>query len=146
MSPRSLDPATVHARLRNLEDLLEALELLGGVSGDQLRRDVVTRLAAERVLTQLVDLVVAVCSHLAAAQGARSPSTYREAVEETRAAGVIDAELAASLSAAVGVRNLLVHHDGRVDLDIVAAALPRAGRDITAFIGSVAAWLADADD
>ena len=79
MSPSSLDPATVQARLR-LEDLSEALEVLGGVSGDQLRRDVVTRLPAERVLTQPVDLV--------------------------------------------------------------AAALPQAGRDIAASTRSVAAWLA----
>ena len=142
MTPRPLDPATVHARLRSLEELLEALEVLGQVDGDRLRREVVTRLAAERVLTQLVDLVVAVCSHVTAAQGGRLPATYRGSLEAVRAAGVIDGDLAASLSAAVGMRDLLVHHYGRVDLDIVAAALPEAGRDIAAFVRSVSSWLA----
>lgn len=51
MTPRALDPATVHAKLRALEDLLDALSLIGEVSGDGLRREVLTRLAVERVLT-----------------------------------------------------------------------------------------------
>lgn len=143
MTPRPLDPATVQARLRGLEELLDAVDALAGVDGDRLRAEVLTRLAAERVLTQLVDLVVAVCSHLAGAQGGRVPTTYRESIEAVRAADVVDAELAASLSAAVGMRNLLVHHYGRVDLDIVAAALPEAGRDIAAFVRSVSSWLAE---
>lgn len=141
MTPRTLDPATVREKLQLLEELLGALGEVGDVSEDRLRADVVIRLAVERVLTQSVDLVVSVCSHVASAELQRVPTTYRAAITDAAAAGVIGDDLARSLVAAVGMRNVLVHEYARVDLALVAAAVPVAGADLTAFIRQVASWL-----
>lgn len=141
MTPPPLDPGTVHARLASVEELVAALRLVRGVDGDRLRADVLTRLAVERALTQAVDQLVAVCSHVVVAEGGRAPSTYREAVLSAADTGVLDAELARSLAAAVGLRNLLVHEYARADLDLVAAAVPAAERDLDGFVRQVAGWL-----
>jgi uncharacterized protein YutE (UPF0331/DUF86 family) len=143
MTPRALDAAPVREKLRLLEEPLDALALVGEVTADRLQSDVVTRLAVERILTQAVDLVVSVCSHVASAEGPKVPTTYRDAIIDAATAGLIDDDLAASLGAAVGLRDVLVHEYARVDLGRVAAAVPVAARDLSAFVRQVAGWLVE---
>ena len=64
MTPRPVDVASVQAKLRSLDELGSALRLVGEVDGARLEQDVLLRLAVERALTQAVDLIVAVCSHV----------------------------------------------------------------------------------
>lgn len=139
MSPRDLDADVVQARLAQLRELVDVLEGLGDI-GD-LRTDAVRRLAVERILTQSVDLVVDVCSHLLATQTGRVPTTYRESVEQLGVIGILDPETVQELVLAVGMRNILVHEYLTVDLDIVARAAQAAPRLYSAFLRSVAQWL-----
>lgn len=141
MTPRPVDVVSVQAKLRSLEELLGALRLVGEVDGVRLGQDVLLRLAVERALTQAVDLVVAVCSHVLAAETATVPTTYRDAVRAAADHGLIGTELARSLAAAVGLRNILVHEYTRADLSIVAAAVPVAQRDLADFVRQVAGWV-----
>ena len=140
MTPRPVDVASVQAKLRSLDELGSALRLVGEVDGARLEQDVLLRLAVERALTQTVDLVVAVCSHVVAAE-TTVPTTYRDAVRAAAEHGLIGTDLARSLVAAVGLRNILVHEYARADLSIVAAAVPTAQRDLADFVRQVASWL-----
>ena len=72
MTPRRR--ASVQARLRSLHELLGALRLVEEVAADRLRQGLLLRLAVERALTQAVDLVVAVCSHVVAAETTTVPT------------------------------------------------------------------------
>ncbi|WP_158550733.1 DUF86 domain-containing protein [Geodermatophilus sp. TF02-6] len=141
MTPRPVDVASVQAKLRSIDELLGALRLVGEVDGVRLERDLLLRLAVERALTQAVDLTVAVCSHVLAAETTTAPTTYRDAVRAAAEHGVITAALAESLVAAVGLRNILVHEYARADLSIVAAAVPVAQRDLADVVRQVARWL-----
>lgn len=147
MTPRALDVATVQQKLQLLEELLDALALVGALTVERLRSDVVVRLAVERILTRAVDLVVSVCSHVVSAEGQaegqRVPTTYRDAIRDAAATGLIGDDLAASLGAAVGMRNVLVLEYARIDLGRVAAAVPAASRDLSAFVRQVAGWLVE---
>jgi uncharacterized protein YutE (UPF0331/DUF86 family) len=141
VTPRPVDPASVQAKLRSLDELGSALRLVGEIDGARLAEDVLLRLAVERALTQAVDLMVAVCSHVLAAETTTVPMTYRDAVRAAAEHGLIGTDLATSLVAAVGLRNILVHEYTRADLSIVAAAVPVAQRDLTDFVRQVASWL-----
>ena len=141
MTPRPVDPASVQAKLRSLDELGSALRLVGEIDGARLAEDVLLRLAVERALTQAVDLMVAVCSHVLAAETTTVPMTYRDAVRAAAEHGLIGTDLATSLVAAVALRNILVHEYTRADLSIVAAAVPVAQRDLTDFVRQVASWL-----
>ena len=92
MTPRAVDPATITAKLEPVEDLLDALAVIGPVDGGRLRAEVVTRLAVERVLTQVVEQVADVCAHVVSAVSRRSATTYRAAVTDAADAGLIDAD------------------------------------------------------
>ena len=141
MTPHPIDVASVQAKFRSLDELLGALRRVGEVDGARLGQDVLLRLAVERALTQAVDLVVAVCSHVVAAETTTVPTTYRDAVRAAAEHGLIGTDLARSLVAAVGLRNILVHEYARADLSIVAAAVPTAQRDLADFVRQVASWL-----
>jgi uncharacterized protein YutE (UPF0331/DUF86 family) len=141
VTPHPIDVTSVQAKLRSLDELLGALRLVGEVDGTRLGQDVLLRLAVERALTQAVDLVVAVCSHVVAAETRTVPTTYRDAVRAAADHGLIGTDLARSLVAAVGLRNILVHEYARADLSIVAAAVPVAQRDLADFVRQVASWL-----
>ena len=143
MTPRTLDPATLREKLRLVEELLDALALVGGVTAERLTTEVLTRLAVERILTQAVDLVVSVCGHVVSAEGRQVPATYREAIRGAATTGLIDDSLATSLGAAVGLRNVLVHEYARVDLARVAGAVPVAASDLAEFVRQVARWLSE---
>jgi uncharacterized protein YutE (UPF0331/DUF86 family) len=141
VTPRPVDVASVQAKLRSLDELLGALRLVGEVDGARLGQDVLLRLAVERALTQAVDLVVAVCSHVLAAETTTVPLTYRDAVRAAAGHDLIATDLADSLAAAVGLRNILVHEYARADLSIVASAVPVAQRDLADIVRQVAGWL-----
>ena len=141
MTPRPVDVASVQAKLRSLDELLGALRLVGEVDGRRLGQDVLLRLAVERALTQAVDLIVAVCSHVLSAETTAVPTTYRDAVRAAAEHGLIGTDLARSLAAAVGRRDILVHEYARADLSTVAAAVPVAQRDLADVVRQVASWL-----
>ena len=145
MTPRRLDPETVEARLRLMRDLLDDLVALGPVPGQRLRDERLLRHAIERILTQLVELAAGINSHIVAVTLGHAPRTHRDSFTDAARAGVIKEELAAMLTPAVGMRNLLVHDYAAVDLDLVGEAVPRAIDDMGAYVRALAEWLAQQD-
>lgn len=57
-------------------------------------------------------------------------------------AGVLEAALAARLKPSVGMRNVIVHGYVRLDLDLVATAVPEAIDAYRAYVTAVAGALA----
>jgi uncharacterized protein YutE (UPF0331/DUF86 family) len=141
MSPRELDRAMIHAKLRVLRDLLEDLEPLRNISAERLGTERLTRYAVERILTQLVDVAVSVNSHVSAALAARGPADYRESFELAARAGLISEPLARELAPSVGLRNVLTHEYVGVDLAIVAGSIGRAVDGYRRYVEEVARFL-----
>lgn len=126
-----------------MRELLGDLDdLVGTPTGEELRSDRARRLIAERILTQLIDIAVGVNSHLAAVQLGRAPRDHRESFDMAAEAAGIPTEVARSLRDAAGLRNVLVHAYLEIDLDLVAAAVPRARESFASYIRAVAAFLA----
>lgn len=138
MTPAPVDHGMIAGKLRLMRGLLDDLEAVGEITADRLVQDRMLRHAVERVLTQLVDLAVSVNSHIASARLGRAPASYRESFGLAAQAGVIDTELAARLAPAAGLRNILVYEYTEVDLAQVAAAVPPALRDFSAYVAEVA--------
>ncbi|ANS77938.1 hypothetical protein SGUI_0542 [Serinicoccus hydrothermalis] len=138
MTPCDLDADVVLARLAHLDELMRILTDMGRPT---LAGDPVARLATERILSQSVEIVVDICSHVMATQSGRAPATYREAVEGAASVGVIPPETAADLGRAVGMRNILVHEYLAVDVTLVERAAADAPELLGDFGRTVAGWL-----
>ena len=58
-------------------------------------------------------------------------------------AGAIDAGLTDELVGSVGMRNVIVRHYIQLDLEIIAAAVPRAIQGYRSYVSAVAAFVVD---
>lgn len=141
MTPPSLDIAACEAKLVLLADLLADLERQGEPEGADLRHDRDRRHVVERILTHLVDIAAGLNATLARGAGLRAPTGYRDGFELLGRGDVLDPGLTERLLPSTGMRNLLTHEYGRIDLDLVAAAVPQARRDFADYVRAVRARL-----
>ena len=118
-----VDPESIDARLERLADLLEESERIragGRATYDAGFRD---RLAAQHAIQLAIQICVDIGAHLIAELGLRMPDDYKGVFEALREPLELDAELVTDLSAAAGMRNVLVHAYLEVDDDRVWDAL-----------------------
>ncbi len=134
MTPPRLDVDACQEKLALLADLVADLDRYLDVTGGGLRADRDRRHVVERILTQLVDIASSLNSLLARGLGHRAPTGYRDGFELLRDLGVLPPDLVERLLPSVGMRNLLTHEYGRIDLDLVAAATPAAQRDYASYV------------
>lgn len=92
------------------------------------------------MLTQLVELAFGINGHVVVARLDRAPDSYRASFDLAAQAGLITAELAATLTPSVGLRNVLVHNYTAVDRRIVSDAVPLAVEHYAAYVRHVAAF------
>ncbi len=142
MTPPVLDGAMLQAKLRAMRELLDDLDTLPSIDLAALQADRMLRHGVERVLTQLVELAVAVNGHLAVVRLGRGAATYRESFALAARAGALSADLAERLAPSVGLRNVLVHEYAVVDLRLVLAAVDQARTDYRAYVAAIADVLA----
>lgn len=141
MTPRKLDWRSLHAKLRRIRELLDDLRELGHLDAARLRTDRPASLAAERVLTLVVDLAFAINSHVAVSVLQRAPDSYADSFTLAAEAKMISTELAEALLPSAGMRNVLVHGYLEVDYGRVAAAIPLATEQYGEYVRQVARWL-----
>lgn len=141
MPAHEVDTAVVQRRLVLINELLDDLAAVESGAAERLDDDRMFRHAVERILTQLVDLAVAVNAHVTAALTGRAPEDNRSSFVAMAGVGVLDNDLAARMSLSVGMRNILIHGYTAVDLGIVARAIPVAVHEYRDYCGQVASWL-----
>jgi uncharacterized protein YutE (UPF0331/DUF86 family) len=146
MTPRSLDWRSVERKLTRMRRLLDQLVALGPFDARRFVDDPVAGLAAERLLTLLVELAFGVNSHVAVAVVGRAPDGYRESFLLAAEAGTIDRPLAEALAPAAGLRNVLVHAYLDVDHARVAEATAAAPGLFGEYVRAVAQWFAERPD
>jgi uncharacterized protein YutE (UPF0331/DUF86 family) len=138
MTPRRLDPETIVSRLRTMRQLLDQLERLRSESGSD---DFGRRLQIERILSALVDLAVAINTHVVVIRLGEAPRDMTTSFRLAGAAGLLDAELAAALAPSVGMRNVIVHAYVDLDVDRMMDAVPLAAEQYSRYVEHVARWL-----
>lgn len=141
MTPRRLDPDSLHEKLAHLQELLARLERLGPLTRDRLESEEVERAAGERWLTLAVETAVSINLHVAAARLGRVGRDYTESFRLAAEAGLIDADLAADLAPSAATRNQLVHGYLDIDLDLLAAAFAKAPDQYGQYLRQAAAFV-----
>ena len=79
-------------------------------------------------------------SHLLVDAGWGAPKTYGESFTALAEHKVVDVELATRLRAAAGLRNLLAHQYGAIDIRRLYEFADARTSDLTAYCSAVAAW------
>jgi len=141
MTPRTPDWRSLRDKLRKQRELLDILTSLGSFDVARLEQDRVATLAAERILTQVVELAFAANSHIVVTTLNRAPDTYADSFLLAAKVGALSAELVQQLVPSTKLRNVLVHEYMDIDLRMVAVAIPMAIEQYGRYIHEVAAWI-----
>ncbi len=118
-----VDPKSIDARLEHLADLLAESERIrtgGRAAYDASFRD---RLAAQHAIQLAIQICVDIGAHLIAELALRMPDDYRGVFAALQEPLGLAPKLVEGLSAAAGMRNVLVHVYLDVDDDRVWDAL-----------------------
>lgn len=132
-----VDPESVDSRLERLSELLAELERIragGRAAYDAAFRD---RLAAQHAIQLAIQICVDIGAHLIAELRLRMPDDYRGVFAVLREPLGLAPELVEGLSAAAGMRNVLVHAYLEVDDEEVWNALGHLD-DLREFAAAVA--------
>lgn len=118
-----VDPESVDSRLERLSELLAELERIragGRAAYDAAFRD---RLAAQHAIQLAIQICADIGAHLIAELRLRMPDDYRGVFAVLREPLGLSSDLVEGLSAAAGMRNVLVHAYLEVDDEEVWNAL-----------------------
>lgn len=122
--------------LRKVADVEQYLQQLAGyrqIDADAYRSDWKTQRIVERTLHLTIEACMDVADHIVADRRLRVPETGAATFEILAEAGVISADLGASLARMVGFRNILVHDYARLDADVVLRVLRTDLADVERF-------------
>lgn len=131
------------ARLeRLLRAVTDDLSFLGReAAADSARRDDPAWLRAIKyAFVTAIEACLDVAQHICASEGWGPPSTNADAMLVLGRHGVLEPDLARSLSRATGFRNILVHEYVVVDDALVTARLDDHS-DLYEFVAAVSRWL-----
>ena len=124
-----------------MQRLRERLATRDGFTGDQLEEDDDSRAVVLWSLTQLLTLAVSINLHIAEAERLSSPVSSRTSFDALCDHGVLPEDLRDSLQKASGMRNILLHEYGEIDLHRVADTIPAALGAYERFITAIASWV-----
>lgn len=139
MTPRGLDVETVVRRLRTMRRLLDQLDRLRDGDPDDFGR----RLQVERILSALVDLAVAVNTHVLVSERHEAPHDMTASFRMVGELGLVERELADALAPSVGMRNVIVHAYLDLDVERMFDAVPTGAEQYGRYVEQVARWLQD---
>lgn len=98
-----------------------------------LREDLTRQESVLLNLQRACEAAIDLAMHLVRVDGLGLPKASREAFDLLEGAGVLPADLAATLRGMVGFRNVAVHDYRKLDLDVVEAIVTRRLDDLLAF-------------
>jgi uncharacterized protein YutE (UPF0331/DUF86 family) len=111
----ALDARILERKLEFMRRALEQIERVVREGQAAYLASEVSQAVLERQIERLVEAAVDAASHLLREEFGVSPATYREAFLELGRRGVIEAELAAKLAPAAGLRNFIAHQYDEID-------------------------------
>ena len=111
------------SHLTELDESLKDWERYQRYSLEDLQKDRDKRNMVLHAMLISIQAAIDISSHLISKNQLKRPTTYRETFELLGQAGMISEELAGELSDLAGLRNVLVHIYGELDLDEIHSVL-----------------------
>jgi uncharacterized protein YutE (UPF0331/DUF86 family) len=133
-------------KLEHIDEFLDDLEEMRGMSRPSYRDDTVVQRAVERTLMNLVQTCIDLAAHVRRAEGLDTADSSKSEIDALVGAGIVDSDTGAKLKEAVGFRNVLAHRYGEVDHDLVYDVLHEDLHWFEQFGQELATWYRDEEE
>jgi uncharacterized protein YutE (UPF0331/DUF86 family) len=131
------DPELVAKKLALIETSVVELRSLG--RPDRIRHDIRERRFIEHTLQIAIQAALDVASHVVSDERLGEPDTNRALFDLLANNGRLPPELAATMQAMAGFRNVVVHGYQSVNLDVVEDVVANRLDDLLAFVAAMRA-------
>ncbi|MBI3186026.1 MAG: DUF86 domain-containing protein [Myxococcales bacterium] len=135
-----VDAAVVSAKLEELERRIARVRHHAKPTPAELEADPDALELVAFNLMLAVQACLDIASHLVADEGLAPAATLAESFQRLGEHGVLSTETAASLARAAGLRNVVAHAYGAIDVARLHAAATDGLADLERFAREVAAW------
>ncbi|WP_135855123.1 type VII toxin-antitoxin system HepT family RNase toxin [Halorussus salinus] len=132
-------------KLRHINQYIEDLEQMRGLSKAEYVDDMVTQRAVERTLMNLIQACIDLAQHVRSTENLSPSGTAKQEIQALGEADIISNETQAKLEEAVGFRNILAHRYGDVDHDVVYDVLHDDLQWFNRFQQELAQWFQQLD-
>lgn len=132
-------------KLRHINQYIEDLEQMRGLSKAEYVDNMVTQRAVERTLMNLIQACIDLAQHVRSTENLSPSGTAKQEIQALGEADIISNETQAKLEEAVGFRNILAHRYGDVDHDIVYDVLHDDLQWFNRFQQELAQWFQQLD-
>ena len=129
-----IDPVLVTRKINLIAVDLERLEELGAMTLSAYMANPVHEAAAERYLERIIGRMIDINYHLITEQGNPPPRDYFASFADLGRLAIVPPEFSATIAAAAGLRNRIVHEYDALDEKKVFEAIQGALRDIPRYL------------
>lgn len=140
-SREMIDERAINDRLTYIDTMLARLKSRRSLTLEEFHADVDRRDASLYQLQTCVEAMTDIANHLVAALGLRKPRDRGDLFLILSEEGILDESLARRLTAAVGLRNVLVHGYLELALHAVYLAIQDDLADVESFCREIVAYL-----
>jgi uncharacterized protein YutE (UPF0331/DUF86 family) len=128
-----VDRDILAAKIAAVRDAVARIRAVLPASREAFREDRTTREVVVLNLFVAVQDCLSLATHWLADAGWEVPQNYRDVVQALSDHGVLEPELAARLASAAGLRNLVAHRYGALDLDRIYEMASSSLNDLLQF-------------
>ncbi len=133
-----VDKTVLANKLAAIRDAVRRIEQVLPATPEAFRSDRTVHEVVTLNLLVALQESIALATHWLADAGWAVPQTYGEVFSVLAERGILDPDLARSLRSAVGLRNLIAHQYGALDLDRVFAFASFSRAELLAFCEQLA--------
>ena len=136
-----IDRGRVEHSVNYVQEMLNRLQIQGGKGFEEFAEDFQAVDASLYEFQTMLEAISDIAMHIVAGANLGSPNIRPEAIEMLAKSGIIPEELAEKISQAVRMRNIIVHHYPRVNLNTVYEVIQNNLGDIVDFCAEIANYL-----
>lgn len=132
---------TIVRKINELETTIKQLRKLQKYSFDEIKDDLEKLWAVEHGLQIAIQIIIDVGNHIIAEMGENEIDEYMDIFDKLVKHNIIPSEFAVNIKGMIGLRNLLVHRYGEVNVEIVYKILQNKMYDFERFIGYIQSYI-----
>jgi uncharacterized protein YutE (UPF0331/DUF86 family) len=137
----TLNRDLIRARFQDIQQSVERLEAIRGLSLDAFLADQDVRDVAHYRLLIAIEAALQICYHVCARELQRVPEDYADCFALLSEAGLLESALSQNLQQMAGFRNVLVHVYWQVDESQVYTILQSSLDDLGGFVQAIGTLL-----
>lgn len=128
-----VDKALILRKLAELEEYLGQVKEYASITVDRYSKDWKAQRIVERTLQMMIEICADVAGHIISDKRYRVPATYADTFRVLYENDMLNKELFETMEKIAKFRNIIVHHYGKVDAEIVVGILKKDLKDFSAY-------------